>query len=144
MPSDPSPSDLPLSDLWPAEPAPADLPLDPAAVYRDGLAHGELRYQRCRWCASQAAQVRLLCATCGGSDFVWERSSGQGRIYRMATPTAAGPVERAVVVELDEGFRISAQLAPVPAHRLWPGAAVRLEVADDDGALRPRFRPVAA
>jgi uncharacterized OB-fold protein len=117
---------------------------DPVEVYLDGLAQGELRYQRCRWCASGDAQVRLLCATCGGADFVWERSSGRGRIYRMAAPTAAGQVERTVVVELDEGFRMNAQLAAVPAHRLWPGATVRLEVADDDGALRPRFRPVAA
>jgi hypothetical protein len=33
----------------------------------------------------------------------------------------------------------------VPAHGVWTGAPVRLEVASgDDGALRPLFRPVAA
>jgi uncharacterized OB-fold protein len=120
------------------------LSADPVAVYQAGLAHGELRYQRCRWCASRSAQVRLLCATCGGTDFVWERSSGQGRIYRMPASTGAAPGERSVVVELDEGFRMHAQLAPVPAHQLWPGAPVRLEVAAGDGELRPRFRPIAA
>lgn len=118
---------------------------DPAGVFQDGLAQGELRYQQCRWCADRSAGARLLCTTCGGTDFVWERSSGQGRIYRMAPPATAAEVERLVVVELDEGFRMHARIAPVAAHRLWPGAPVRLEAATGDGgALRPVFRPVAA
>ncbi|MHA6762233.1 Zn-ribbon domain-containing OB-fold protein [Streptacidiphilus sp. PAMC 29251] len=123
----------------PSEPVPS-----PAAVFQDGLAHGELRYQCCRWCATRSAQLSLLCSTCGGSDFSWERSSGQGRIHRIPEGSGAGQVERTAVVELDEGFRMNAQLAAVPAHRLWPGATVRLEVADQGGALRPMFRPVAA
>ena len=118
---------------------------DPAGVFQDGLAHGELRYQQCRWCAGRSAVARLLCATCGGTDFVWRCSSGQGRIYRMAPPATAAEVERAVVIELDEGFRMQARVVAVPLHRLWTGAPVRLEVAaDDGGALRPLFRPVAA
>ena len=141
MPSEPVPSP-PAAD--PVAPAPVDPAADPAAVFRDGLAHGELRYQRCRWCATRSAQLSLLCTTCGGTDFSWERSSGQGRIHRIQTPTAAGQSERVAVVELDEGFRMSAQLAAVPAHRLWPGATVRLEVADENGSLRPLFRPCAA
>ncbi|MFC1418247.1 Zn-ribbon domain-containing OB-fold protein [Streptacidiphilus cavernicola] len=144
MPSAPdlSPTAADSAAVDPA--ADPDSAADPAAVFRDGLAHGELRYQRCRWCATRSAQLSLLCATCGGSDFSWERSSGQGRIHHLPAPTSAGQVERTAVVELDEGFRMSAQLAAVPAHRLWPGAAVRLEVADENGALRPMFRPYAA
>lgn len=119
---------------------------DPAEVYRDGLAHGELRYQRCQWCATLFSQVSLLCATCGGTDFVWERSSGHGRIH--ALPRAAAPAdwqECTAVVELDEGFRMQARLAPTAAHRIWRGAPVQLEVAAaEDGGLRPVFRPVAA
>jgi len=117
----------------------------PVGVFQVGLAHGELRYQQCRWCADRSAGARLLCATCGGTDFAWERSSGQGWIYRMSPPATAAEVERLVVIELDEGFRMPARVAAVPAHRLWTGAPVRLEVATgDDGALRPLFRPVAA
>ncbi|WP_037602125.1 Zn-ribbon domain-containing OB-fold protein [Streptacidiphilus rugosus] len=119
---------------------------DPAEIYREGLAHGELRYQRCQWCSTRFASVSLLCATCGGSDFVWELSSGQGKIH--ALPRAALAPDRqecTAVVELDEGFRMRAQLAPTPAHRIWQGAPVRLEVAETcDGSLRPVFRPVAA
>jgi uncharacterized OB-fold protein len=124
----------------------ADPVADPSGVFQEGLARGELRYQRCRWCADRSARVRLLCSTCGGSDFVWERSSGRGRIHRIAPPaTVSVEVERAVVVELDEGFRMHASVAAVPAHRLWAGAPVQLEVATgEDGALRPLFRPVAA
>ncbi|WP_052442626.1 Zn-ribbon domain-containing OB-fold protein [Streptacidiphilus neutrinimicus] len=118
----------------------------PAEVYREGLALGELRYQRCQWCSTRFCSVSLLCATCGGPDFVWERSSGRGRIH--ALPQAVGPddwQERTAVVELDEGFRVRARLAPTPAHRIWRGAPVRLEVAETgDGSLRPVFRPVAA
>ncbi|MEZ0068881.1 putative OB-fold protein [Streptacidiphilus sp. MAP12-20] len=119
---------------------------DPAEVYRDGLAHGELRYQRCQWCFTRFANVSLLCATCGGPDFVWERSSGQGRIHALPRTTLAPDwQERTAVVELDEGFRMWAQLAPTPAHRIWQGAPVRLEVAEtSDGSLRPLFRPSAA
>jgi uncharacterized OB-fold protein len=123
---------------------PSEPVLSPAAVFQDGLAQGELRYQRCHWCATRSAQLSLLCTTCGGTDFSWERSSGQGRIHHVQPRTAAGRVERAAVVELDEGFRMNVQLAAVPAHRLWPGATVRLEVAAEDGGLRPMFRPVAA
>jgi uncharacterized OB-fold protein len=118
--------------------------LSPAEVFQHGLALGELRYQRCRWCAGRSAQLRLLCETCGGTEFDWERSSGQGRIYRMAAPTSGGEAGGTAVVELDEGFRMSARLVPVPAHRVWPGAPVRLEVTEDGGALRPAFRAVAA
>ncbi|MEZ0091411.1 Zn-ribbon domain-containing OB-fold protein [Streptacidiphilus sp. EB129] len=139
---------MPIDHLIDASPVDASLidasALDPVEVYRDGLARGELRYRRCRWCASRSAQVGLLCVTCGGTDFRWERSSGQGRIYRMALPSAAAPAECSAVVELDEGFRMNARLAPAPAHQLWPGAPVRLEVAGGDGELRPRFRPTAA
>ncbi|SEL40515.1 Zn-ribbon domain-containing OB-fold protein [Streptacidiphilus jiangxiensis] len=119
---------------------------DPAEFYREGLAHGELRYQRCQWCATRFSQVSLLCATCGGTDFVWERSSGHGRIH--ALPRTAAPAdwrECTAVVELDEGFRMHATLAPTAAHRIWRGAPVQLEVAaEQDGGLRPVFRPVAA
>jgi uncharacterized OB-fold protein len=119
---------------------------DPAEVYRDGLAHGELRYQRCQWCSTRFNGVSLLCATCGGTDFVWERSSGRGRIH--ALPRAVVPAdwqECTAVVELDEGFRMRARLAPTAAHRIWPGAPVQLEVAEThDGSLHPVFRPVAA
>jgi uncharacterized OB-fold protein len=131
----------------PSEPVPppaADPAADLAAVFQDGLAQGELRYQRCRWCATRSAQLSLLCTTCGGTDFSWERSSGQGRIHRVPAASATAQLERIAVVELDEGFRMSARLAAVPAHRLWPGATVRLEVADENGALRPTFRPCAA
>ena len=118
---------------------------DPAGIFQDGLARGELRYQRCRWCDDRSARVRLLCATCGGTDFAWERSSGQGRIYRIPDPAGAAEAGRTVVIELDEGFRMNARLAAVPAHRLWAGAPVCLDVAAaDGGALRPVFRPVAA
>lgn len=128
---------MPTAELDPGE-------HDPAEVFRDGLALGELRYRRCRWCADRSAQLRLLCATCGGTEFDWERSSGQGRIYRMAESTGGGAAGGTAVVELAEGFRMSARLVPVPAHRLWPGAPVRLEVTEDGGALRPAFRAVAA
>ncbi|WP_042427765.1 Zn-ribbon domain-containing OB-fold protein [Streptacidiphilus anmyonensis] len=119
---------------------------DPAEVYRDGLAHGELRYQRCAWCSTRFSSVSLLCATCGGADFVWERSSGRGRIHALPGPLGPGDrQERTAVVELDEGFRVLAKLAPTAAHRIWRGAPVRLEVAEtDDGSLRPVFRPIAA
>ena len=119
-------------------------PADPAGIFQDGLARGGLRYQRCRWCADRSAGARLLCATCGGTDFVWARSSGQGRIHRMPPAPAAG-AECLAVVELDEGFRTHARIAAVPAHRLWQGAPVRLEAATGDGgALRLVFCPVAA
>jgi uncharacterized OB-fold protein len=118
---------------------------DPAEVYRDGLAHGELRYQRCQWCSTRFCGVSL-CATCGGADFAWERSGGRGRIHALPRPVGLDDwQERTAVVELDEGFRMWARLAPTPAHRIWRGAPVELEVAaTHDGSLRPVFRPVAA
>lgn len=121
---------------------------DPVRIYREGLAQGELRFQRCDYCGSSSAQLRLLCATCGGTEFSWERSGGRGRVHALPRPLgpAAAPDTGALtgVVELDEGLRIRALFAPVAAYRLWPGARVELEVdAADGSAPRPVFRPAA-
>lgn len=109
---------------------------DPSAMFHDGLAHGELRYLRCRWCATSLPGFSVLCTSCGGADLDWELSSGNGRIHALGS---------SAVVELEEGFRIRAELAPAPAHQIWQGAPVRLEFASSsDGSARPVFRLTAA
>jgi uncharacterized OB-fold protein len=113
-------------------------------VYRDGLAHGELRFQRCRWCGLRSAQVSVICGACGGSEFSWERSGGQGRIYALPRPNATGEAAHTAVVELDEGLRVRALLAPVAAYRLWAGARVELDAPTARAEHRPIFRPVAS
>lgn len=87
--------------------------------FTDGLALGQLRYQRCEHCGQAQTLSRLACAACGSEHLAWHRSGGQGRVL------AASVVSRApsdafrplvpytlVVVELDEGPHVVGHALP--------------------------------
>lgn len=86
-----------------------------AAPFLDGLALGELRYQRCEQCGTPQSLARYACHRCGGSQLVWRTASGCGTVY-AATVVARAPSDefRALapytlaLVDLDEGPRLMA------------------------------------
>jgi len=90
-----------------------------SAPFLEGLARGELRYQRCADCDAPQTLARYACRQCGGTRLVWRTAAGLGTVYAV-TVVARAPSEefRALapytlaIVELDEGPRLMGHAAP--------------------------------
>lgn len=99
---------------------------------------GGLQYQRCTWCSSAQPRHSVICRVCRNDCFQWERSAGVGRVV---TPPAMGrysaTAHRFTVIQLNEGPLIDGMVVGGPQDQLWPGAPVRIRVAED-----PSGRPV--
>jgi uncharacterized OB-fold protein len=79
----------------------------------EGLARGELRYQRCASCGAAQTLTRYSCGRCQGREFDWRVSRGRGTVYAVTVVARAPSDEfRALapytlaLVDLDEGFRL--------------------------------------
>lgn len=116
-----------------------------AAPYRQGLAQGRLRYQRCRACNAAQTLAHYACRACGNTDLVWQDAAGTGTVYSMTLVTRA-PSEafRAlapyvlVLVDLDEGPRLFGH----GAADLAIGARVAATFFEHAGEQLVRFTPV--
>lgn len=107
--------------------------LSPSARrFWEGLAAGELRYQRCDACGASRHPPSLSCRACGSGAWTEQRSRGHGRIYswvvprRPRAPSPPAATDRIVVlVELEEGIRVLGHLdeASAPAEFGLPVAA---------------------
>lgn len=83
------------------------------APYWDGLASGELRFQRCGDCSNAWLPPREQCPSCLSSNWAWTVASGRGRlvswvVYRQSMhPAFADEIPYNVaIVELAEGPRM--------------------------------------
>ncbi|WP_407181042.1 Zn-ribbon domain-containing OB-fold protein [Bradyrhizobium sp. STM 3562] len=72
-------------------------------------------YQNCACCGAKQYFRRAFCASCGATDLVEQRASGEGTVYatslvcRAATPeTRAHVPYNLVLVDTVEGFRMMA------------------------------------
>ena len=90
-----------------------------ASPFTEGLARGELRYQRCAGCAAAQTLMRHVCAHCRGRQFDWRVSRGQGTVFAVTVVVRAPSEEfRAlapytlVLVDLDEGMRLMGHADP--------------------------------
>jgi uncharacterized OB-fold protein len=96
-------------------------------------AAGELRFQRCRACATWRHPPRARCAACGSDESTWELASGRGHVYtwtithRPIDPGFAGEVPYAVlVVEMEEGPRLVGNLRGLAPSELTIGLGVEV------------------
>lgn len=112
----------------------------PETVFRDGLAAGELRFQRCRACSAAVFQPRVLCPACGSDDLAWHRSSGRGRVYSTTAVRGRDGVHNVSLVDLDEGFRMMSRVEGVAPDRVVIGTRVALDVVEQDGHPVAVFR----
>ncbi|MDA3643977.1 OB-fold domain-containing protein [Saccharopolyspora indica] len=110
----------------------------PEVVFRDGLAAGELRFQRCRKCSAAVFQPRVLCPACGSDDLSWQRSSGLGSVYSTTAVRTREGAHNVALVDLDEGFRMMSRVEGV--DRVIIGMRVRLAVVEQDGQPVAVFR----
>jgi len=115
--------------------------------YRWG-AQGELRFQRCSGCGRYRHVPREMCAHCGSPKWVWERSSGRGKVFswtvveRPLHPAFAGDAPYApVIVELDEGVRMLSRVLDCAPDELSIGMAVEVAFSRvTDELYLPCFR----
>ncbi|WP_419923097.1 Zn-ribbon domain-containing OB-fold protein [Candidatus Poriferisodalis sp.] len=103
---------------------------------------GELRFQRCSQCGTWRHLPREACRACGSTQWSWECSSGRGTVYtwtvthRALHPGFADDVPyAAVIAELDEGVRITAQADGIDLADLRLGLPVQV-VLRHDGTCR--------
>lgn len=53
--------------------------------FTDGLAQGQLRYQRCEDCGAAQTLSRLACTACGSERLAWRAASGSGTVLAAST-----------------------------------------------------------
>lgn len=101
--------------------------------YWDGAAAGELRYQRCAGCQKVQLIPRSLCEHCQCPDLHWEVSNRRGRVktftivHRAPLPVFKDQVPYAIVIiDMDEGFRVMANVLPEVQKILSVGARVSM------------------
>ena len=112
-------------------------------------AAGELRFQRCRACATWRHPPRVRCAQCGSDAVEWALASGRGQVYswtithRPIDPGFADELPYAVlVVEMEEGPRLVGNLRDLAPAELTLGLDV--EVVFDrvaENVALTHFRP---
>jgi uncharacterized protein len=104
---------------------------------------------RCRGCGERQIPPRPICSRCLGRDREWVESAGRGRVFsyhrmhQIYHPGFAADVPYVVVVvELDDGGRMLANLLGCPPERLAIGlpVAVAFEERSPEVTL-PVFRP---
>jgi uncharacterized OB-fold protein len=107
--------------------------------------------QRCEGCGRRRFPPREICSECLCRDARWVESAGRGTVvsfnvmHQVYHPAFAAEVPYAVVlVELEDGGRMIANVVDCPLDRLAIGMAVEavFEKRSDEVAL-PQFRPRA-
>jgi uncharacterized OB-fold protein len=112
----------------------------PRLGFDEGLAAGELRFQRCAACDAVIFYPRVMCPGCGGTELAWQVSAGRGVVYSTTTGARRdGAGHDVSLIDLDEGFRMMSTVTGDPAN-VHIGDRVAVEFAELDGELAPVFR----
>lgn len=128
-------------------PVPLPEVTDLTRPYWDGLAEGELRFQRCGKCRNAWLPAREECPRCLSDAVGWEAAGGRGRlvswvVYHQAVHASfADRVPYNVaVVELDEGPRLISNVV-ADSGSLSIEMPLVVSVEDESGVKVPRFTP---
>jgi uncharacterized OB-fold protein len=130
-----------------AKPIPAITPN--LAPFFAGAKRHELVIQKCSDCGTYRFPPRELCSSCLSNASTWEKVSGNGEVFSFTImhqvyhPGFAGEVPYAVVlVQLDEGPRITSNLVGVPPDKIRIGMPVKAVFEDvSDELTLPKFAP---
>lgn len=131
----------------PARPLPR-FPQADTAPFWEATRDGRLTYQVCRRCGGIVFHPRGHCTHCTSLDLDRRTSAGLGTVYTFTVIRQHGhPFFRARVpyvlafVDLDEGFRMLAEVTGVAPEDACVGMAVRLEWEDCGDVRVPIFVP---
>jgi len=114
----------------------------------EGIAKDELRIQRCKDCGTLRHPPRPMCGSCQSIEWDWIVSKGVGTVHSYVVlhhPPVPGyeyplPV---VLVDLDEGTRLVANIAGCAPGEIRIGMRVQARIAPADDELKlPFFHPV--
>lgn len=93
----------------------------------------ELRFQRCQQCGAWRHPPRPMCASCHSLQWEWAPTQGKGKVYCWTTvhqaldpAFAEAAPYAAVVVELDEGPRLTTWVTGVSPDELYIGMPVEV------------------
>lgn len=103
--------------------------------YREALARGEFRIQRCGACAKAVFYPRMICPHCGGAELAWFAPSGRGAVYSTTVvrrKLEAGGDYNVALVDLEEGVRMMSCVTGLAPQDVRIGMAVRARVAGGD------------
>lgn len=112
-------------------------------AYWDAVKRHELVLQRCKSCNLFIHVPRPMCPQCRSMDTLeWVRSSGKGHIYsyvnfttdRMAYPALKVPYS-VVLVELEEGPRLTSNMADVTPEEVYIGMPVEVVFEEIPGDI---------
>ena len=125
-------------------PRPSPLPDRDTAPFWEAQNNHELQFQRCTGCETVRYPVGPLCPECHSFDFEWITSSGRGTIYSYTvvwhqTHPAFAPPYTVLLVEMEEGPRIIAQLQASEDARFAIDTPVHIEWEDHPGQALPVF-----
>ncbi len=125
-------------------PRPVPLPDRDTAPFWEAQNRHELRFQRCSQCAIVRYPVGPICPQCRSFEFEWITSSGRGTVYsytvvRHQTHPAFAVPYTVVLVEMEEGPRVVAQLRAPDGASVAIGAPVHVEWEDGPQQSLPVF-----
>jgi len=125
-----------------------ELPDPDSAPYWEGIAKGELRYQRCGDCDAAIFYPRSLCPACGAPEPAWRVSAGDGVVYAASVIHRAPPAHKddvpyvVALIDLAEGFRMMSRVVDCDPDTVAVGQNVRVVYRDDSsGSPLPYFVP---
>lgn len=110
-----------------------------------------IHFQQCKTCGTFRHVPREICAECNSFEWEWVKSSGKGTVYtwtvvnRALHPAFHDPEQKVpmapVVVEMEEGVRLLANMLDCPPEELKIGMPVVIAYEDVTAEVTlPRFR----
>lgn len=131
----------------PTRPLPRFPQADTAAFW-EATREGRLTYQVCRRCGGVVFYPRSHCTHCTSLDLETRASAGKGTIYTFTVirqhdhPFFRGRVPYVVAfIDLDEGFRMLAEVSGVDPEAVQIGRRVELAWEDCGDVRVPVFGP---
>ena len=126
------------------------MPNKESKPYWDAAKKHRLVFQTCKSCGRARHYPQPACRWCGSFDYTWKEYKGGGKVYawtvvhQCPTPGFADEVPyNIVVVELDNGVRISSTLRDADRKHLKKGQPVKLAWEDVTPEYSlPVFEPV--
>ena len=125
-------------------PRPFPYPDRDTAPFWEAQNRHELKFQKCTACGTVRYPVGPLCPECHSFEFEWIASGGRGTVYsytvvRHQTHPAFPVPYTVLLVEMDEGPRLIAQLRARADARFDIGTPVRIEWEDHPHQSLPVF-----
>lgn len=121
------------------------MPTPDQQFFWDGVARGELLVRECAQCRRLAHPPSPMCPQCGSLDWNTRELAGTGNIMSWIVskhPTEDDADARIVVlVQLDEGSRLVANMTDTAVDDVRNGMRVRATFAEVDGVHLPMFIP---